>query len=71
MIIRQFTSFEDINRELQILQLQRQIDAEHLKLTFEKGRSNLYPTHLLGGIGGIVKKFLFTVVLKKVVDRLH
>ena len=71
MIARQFSSFEEINQELQILKLQREIDAEHIKLTVEKARSNLYPTHLLGGISGIAKKFLLTMVLKKIVSKLR
>jgi hypothetical protein len=71
MTARQFSSFEDINRELQILKLQRQIDVEHIKLAMEKARSNLHPTSLLGGVSGITKKFLFTLLLKKVVERLR
>jgi hypothetical protein len=71
MTAKQFSSFKEINQELQVLKLQRQINAEHIKLTMEKVRGNLHPTSLLGGITGLAKTFLFSVLLKKVVQRLR
>ncbi|MDT7828901.1 DUF6327 family protein [Pricia sp. S334] len=69
MIPKKYSSFEEIDQDLKILKLERDIAVENLKLTFQQTKSNLYPTSLLGGVGGIVKKFLISVVAKKVVNR--
>lgn len=64
-----YTSFEEIDRDLKILKLQRQIDKEQLKLSVQETKNSLYPTHLLGGFKGIVQKLLLTLFVKKVAQK--
>jgi len=74
-----YTSFDDINKHLKILRLQREIDVENMKLNFKKSKDYLCPTNLLGGfssMGGfsgllqnivapLVANILITKLLKK------
>lgn len=69
MIPKKYKSFDEIDQDLKILKLQREIDLENLKMIFRKTKSNLYPTSLLGGVGGIIKKFLISIFAKKVLSR--
>jgi hypothetical protein len=69
MINKQYTSFEEINQDLRILKLQREVDREYLKLNMEQIKNGLYPTNLLGGIGGITKKLLLTLAVNKIVKK--
>ncbi len=70
MMDKKYSSFEQINKDLKILRLQREVDKEQLKLNIEQLKRSLYPTSLLGGVGGITKKFLLTLIIKKVVKKL-
>ncbi len=66
---RRYTNFEQIDKDLQILRLNRDIAKENLKLTYSEARKSLYPTQLLGGFSGIIQKLIITVVAKKIVER--
>lgn len=67
--MKQYTSFEEIDRDLRILKLQREIDREQLKLTVQETRNSLYPTNLLGGMSGILQKILASLLVKKLLKR--
>lgn len=67
---KRYSSFEEIDRDLKVLSLQQQVDKESLKLNFQNTKNSLYPTNLLGGIGGIVQKLLLSLVAKKVLKKL-
>lgn len=69
MIPKRYTSFKEIDQDLKILKLQQEIDRENLKLTFKSTKNNLYPTHLLGGVGGILQKLIISVVAKKLLNK--
>jgi hypothetical protein len=69
MIHKQYASFEEINQDLRILKLQREVDKEYLKLNIQHVKNSLYPTNLLGGVGGITKKLLLTLMVKKIVEK--
>lgn len=69
MIPKKYSSFEQIDQDLKILRLEMEIDRENLKMTFQQTKSNLYPTSLLGGFGGIIKKFLISILAKKFLNR--
>lgn len=69
MINSPYTSFDEIDRDLQILKLQREIGKEELKLKIQKTKNNLLPTNLLGGASGIIQKVLLTIVAKKLAQR--
>ena len=68
---KRYTTFEEIDTDLKILNLQRQIDRENLKLTYQSTTKNFYPTNLLGGFGGIVKKLAISLVAKKFLKKLN
>lgn len=63
---KRYSTFKEIDNDLRILRLQREIDREALKLNYQEVRSSFYPTQLLGGISGIVQKIALTVVAKKI-----
>lgn len=71
MIPKKYTSFKEIDQDLKVLKLQREIDLENMKLNFRQAKSNLYPTSLLGGVGGIIKKFLISIFAKKVLNKFN
>lgn len=62
---KKYSSFEEIDNDLRILRLQREIDREALKLNYQEARSSLYPTQLLGGLSGVIQKVAITMVAKK------
>jgi len=69
MIPKRYTSFKEIDQDLKILKLQQEIDKENLKLTFQTAKNRIYPTSLLGGFSGIFKKFVISLVAKKLLKK--
>lgn len=69
MIPKRYKSFTEIDQDLKILKLQQEIDRENLKLTFRTAKSNLYPTNMLGGLGGIIKKLAISMIAKKILKK--
>ena len=69
MIKAQYTSFEDIDRDLKILKLQRQIDEEQVKLAVQKTKEELYPTNILTGMATLLQKLALTIVAKKLMNK--
>ncbi|MBC2838206.1 DUF6327 family protein [Robiginitalea sp. SC105] len=67
---KRYTSFKEIDKDLKILNLQREIAVEDLKLTYSETRKSLYPTHLLGGFSGIIQKLAISFLAKKIMERL-
>ncbi len=62
--MKQYTSFEEIDRDLKILKLQAQIDKEEIKLTIEEVKDSLSPLRIVGNtVGAIMQK---AIVLKAV-----
>lgn len=69
---RQYTSFREIDRDLTILQLKRDIAAEELKADLRHLKEGLEPRELLSDLvgGDMLKKFLLSwgigYLLKKI-----
>jgi hypothetical protein len=63
---KKYTSFEEIDRDLRILELSREIELENLKLTYSEAKESLYPKQLLGGLGGIIQKIAITLLAKRI-----
>ncbi len=62
--MQEYSSFEEINRDLKILKLQTEIDKEEIKLSIAKTKKGLSPVSIAGSIlGSIIEK---AVVLKAV-----
>lgn len=66
---KQYSSFSEIDERLKILSLQRDIYKESLKLSLNRAKVNLYPTHFMGGLSGILQKVLISFVAKKLLKR--
>lgn len=45
--MKQYRSFEEIDRDLKVLKLQNQIDKEEVKLSIAKTKEGLSPVYLL------------------------
>jgi len=71
MNVKRYSTFEEIDTDLKILRLQRDIDKENLKLTYQSTKNNLYPTNLLGGFSGIIQKIVISMVAKKLLKKLR
>lgn len=69
MNVKRYNTFKEIDTDLKILSLQREIDKENLKLTFQSTKNNFYPTNILGGFSGIVKKIAISLVAKKLLRK--
>ena len=69
MIKAQYTSFEDIDWDLKILKLQRQIDEEQVKLAVQKTKEELYPTNILTGMAPLLQNLALTIVAKKLMNK--
>ncbi|NHF59627.1 hypothetical protein FK220_009765 [Flavobacteriaceae bacterium TP-CH-4] len=69
--MKRYSSFEEVDTRLRVLELQREIDKENLKLNLNSARTNLLPSQLRSGLGlnDTLKKLALTFVLKKVLKR--
>ena len=70
MIQRQYTSFEDIDRDLRVLKLQRQIEEEKVKLAIQNTKKELYLTNILGGLAPLLQKIAISLIAKKLLKKL-
>ncbi|NND04942.1 MAG: hypothetical protein HKN87_01060 [Saprospiraceae bacterium] len=62
---KQYNSFSEMDKRLQILKLQREINSESIKLHLNMAKNNLYPTELLVGAKGMVQKMLLIFAIKR------
>ncbi|AEM70368.1 glutaminyl-tRNA synthetase [Allomuricauda ruestringensis DSM 13258] len=70
MIQTQYTSFEEIDRDLKVLRLQRQIEEEKVKLAVQNTKKELYPTNILGGMAPLLQKIAISFIAKKLLKKL-
>lgn len=70
MIQTQYTSFKEIDRDLKILKLQRQIEEEKVKLALQNTKEELYPTNILGGLAPLIQKLVISLIAKKLLKKL-
>lgn len=57
-----YSSFEEIELDLQILKVQREIHAQKIKLNLEKTGENLRPMNLLEGYIGESNRTTFSLI---------
>ncbi|MGV3612954.1 MAG: DUF6327 family protein [Fluviicola sp.] len=57
-----YSSFEEIELDLQILKIEREIHAQKIKLNLEKTGENLKPINLLEGYIGESNRSTFSMV---------
>ena len=54
-----YSSFEEINRDLKILKLQKDIDLEEVKLSYHEVKNSLSPVGLIANIVGAIAQKAF------------
>ena len=65
--MKEYSSFEEIDRDLKILKLQNQIDKEEIRLSVENTKDSLSPVSLIGGmLGSIVQKAFVLKAVSKI-----
>jgi len=64
-----YSSFEQINHDLQVLRLQREIDKESINMNLQQAKNYFNPTHLLGGMKGFLQNLLLTFAVKKIAEK--
>lgn len=69
MMKKQYASFEEIDRELKVLNLQRQIEEERVKLAIQNTKKEFYPTNILGGVAPILQKIAISLLAKKLLEK--
>ncbi|MCA0958665.1 DUF6327 family protein [Flagellimonas ruestringensis] len=70
MMHTEYTSFEEIDRDLKILKLQRQIQEEKVKLAVQNTKEEFYPANILGGLAPLFQKIAISLVAKKLLRKL-
>lgn len=71
MIMHRFSSFEEIDKRLKVLKLEKEIDKESFKFDLLKFRKNIYPGIFSGGIGGLIQILVISIVTKKLSKLIH
>lgn len=65
-----YASFEEVNKDLQILDLRRQIAREQVKGNISSIKEELQPPEILSVLGsGMLKKFLISTLIGFVLRR--
>lgn len=65
--MKEYSSFEEIDRDLRILKLQTEIDKEEIKLSVEQTKASFSPLSLLGSIvGSILEKAIILKAVTKI-----
>ncbi len=72
---KQYTSFDEIDKQLKIYSLQKSIAHEQLKLSYKETRNDLDPKNLLGGMdhlgnaGKILQQVVITFITEKLIKK--
>jgi hypothetical protein len=66
---KKYNSFKEIDEDLKILALQREINKEYTKYSFQEIKTYFYPINLMKGIDGFVVRVLVPFILTKVIKR--
>jgi len=65
--MKEYSSFNEIDRDLKILKLQNQIDKEEIRLSIEHTKESLSPISLVGGmLGSIMQKAFVLKAVSKI-----
>lgn len=59
---KRYSSFEEIELDLKILRLEREIHAQKIKLTIERTKQNLQPVNLLQDYIGESNQMTFSLI---------
>ena len=59
--MRQYNSFDEIDRDLVLLKLQKEVDKERIILSYNNTKESLKPLSLLKGVGETLLKSAIVV----------
>lgn len=66
--MRNYSSFEEIDKDLKILKLQTEIDKEEIKLSLDQVKEGFSPLSILGStIGAVLQKAVVLKAVSKIV----
>ncbi|MEZ2415571.1 DUF6327 family protein [Muriicola sp. E247] len=65
---KRYSSFEEIDQQLKILELQRKLDWEHIKLNTQAVKQTLSPTNFSKKIENVFLQAILGFALKKIVQ---
>ena len=68
-MMKNYSSFTEIDHRLKILGLQREIDKESLKLNLRRLKIDLYPSQFMVGFKEIIQRSLISLVVTKLLKR--
>lgn len=60
MEVKKYTSYAEIEKDLEILKLEREINYQKMVLSFQKTKESITPENVLGGIFSSFKEYLST-----------
>ena len=66
---KQYNSFEEIDAQLKILELRRQIDKEYVKLEFSTIKQLVLPRNLLRSLENTIQGVVISMLLGKLFKR--
>ncbi len=66
---KKYNSFREIDEDLKILALQREINKEYTKHSFREIKTYFYPFNLIRGFDGFVARVVLPFILTKVLKR--
>lgn len=65
-MIKQYNSFEEIDNRLKILNLQRKIDKENLKLNLKSSKIDLSPSVIIDDFNSFIQKKIINWAIKSI-----
>lgn len=65
MTPKHYSSFEEIDTQLNILRLQKAVEKEQLIYNYHKVKYLLYPKNIASEIGGILQEKLISLLLNR------
>ena len=66
MMKKTYISFNEINNDLAIAKLERDIALEKVKRNLNEVKLDFTPIKLMGGLTGILKNVALTLILKRI-----
>lgn len=68
---KRFNSFEEIDEQLKILTLKREIDKECAKLRIYDIKSHLYPVNLVRSMDGTLVRVMIPLVISRIMKKIQ
>ena len=63
---RQYNSFEEIDQQLKIYSLKKEINIENIKLSISESKDKLYKSYLINNFNSLIQGLLVSFVAKKI-----